>query len=249
MFDPTLTETSLYAGSFKHLRTRRGLDTGKPVSLDVTKFTKNTHYPNGFIPAGVVLGVVASSGKFGPYAGELNEVQRIAVDATGGTFTITVAGGTTAAIAFNATPGAVQSALELLAEVNNGDIVVTGGVGAAGGANPYVLTFGGQYSGRNVPAVTTGVGSLTGGASTAAVTTFVGGGSSASDGTEVADCILLDRVLLLSRANLFVAPSVVMAAAMTEGDFITANLPIASGTAGGIDTEGKRDLGPAFRWS
>lgn len=248
-FDPTINSLSFTGGSFRHLRTRRGIDTGKTVTLDVTKFTAGTHYPLGYIKAGVVLGKVTASSKYGPYGGEANEVQSIAVDATGGTFTVTVRGGTTAAIAFNATAAAVQTALELLAEVNAGDIVVTGGPGAAGGATPYVLSFAGQYSGTNTAAVTTSGASLTGGAGTAVVATTTQGGSTASDGTEVANCILLDRVQILSRANLLVAPALVVVAAMTEGDFIRANMPIASGTAGGIDAEGERDLGPAFRWS
>lgn len=248
-FDPTITVSSSYAGSFKHLRTKRGLDTGKTVTLDVSKFTKSTHYPNGFIPGGVVLGQVTSSSKFGPYAAKANEVQHIAVDAAGGTFTISFRGGTTAAIAFNATAAAVQAALELLAEVEVNDIIVTGGPGAAGGATPYILSFQKEYTGQDVAAVTTGVGSLTGGAGTAAVTTTTAGGTTGTDGTQVANCILLDRVLLLSRANVFTAPTIAVAAAMTEGDFVEANMPIASGTAGGIDAAGKSDLGSAFRWS
>lgn len=36
--------------------------------IDFSLFTKNTHYPNGFIPSGVVLGRVTTGGKLGPYA-------------------------------------------------------------------------------------------------------------------------------------------------------------------------------------
>lgn len=108
-------------------------------------------------------------------SGFTNEVQNIAVDAAGGTFTITFDGETTAAIAYNAAGSAVTTALTNLSNLAPGDVVVTGGPGAAGGATPYVLTFGGTKAARDVPAVTTGAGSLTGGAGTAAVTTPTGG--------------------------------------------------------------------------
>ncbi|MDP7703187.1 MULTISPECIES: head decoration protein [unclassified Mycobacterium] len=37
------------------------------VTLDISKFTSGTHYPNGFIPSGTVLGKVTATGLFGPY--------------------------------------------------------------------------------------------------------------------------------------------------------------------------------------
>lgn len=37
------------------------------VTLDITKFTAGTHYPNGYIPSGTVLGKVTATGKYGPY--------------------------------------------------------------------------------------------------------------------------------------------------------------------------------------
>lgn len=36
-------------------------------TLDVTTFTKTTHYPDGYIPSGTVLGVITASHKLGPY--------------------------------------------------------------------------------------------------------------------------------------------------------------------------------------
>lgn len=102
-----------------------------------------------------------------------NEQQTITIDATGGTFTITWNPGsgaeTTAAIAWNATAAQVKAALLALPSLVYGDIDV-GLVGLV-----YTLTFMGRYSGMNVPAVTTGVGSLTGGAGTAVVATSVPG--------------------------------------------------------------------------
>jgi hypothetical protein len=37
------------------------------ITLDVSKFTAGTHYPDGFIPSGTVLGKVTATGKYGPY--------------------------------------------------------------------------------------------------------------------------------------------------------------------------------------
>ena len=37
------------------------------ATLDVSLFTQATHYPNGYIPSGTVLGKVTSSGLYGPY--------------------------------------------------------------------------------------------------------------------------------------------------------------------------------------
>jgi hypothetical protein len=38
------------------------------VTLDISKFTAGTHFPNGFIPSGVVLGKVTATGLYGPYS-------------------------------------------------------------------------------------------------------------------------------------------------------------------------------------
>jgi hypothetical protein len=37
------------------------------VTLDVSTFTAGTHYPNGYIPSGTVLGKITATGKYGPY--------------------------------------------------------------------------------------------------------------------------------------------------------------------------------------
>jgi hypothetical protein len=82
-----------------------------------------------------------------------------------GTFTITFNGQTTAAIQGNADAATVQAALELLSNVNLGDIVVTGGtVNILPGVT---LTFKGQYQETNITQVTTTAGPT--------VTTTVGG--------------------------------------------------------------------------
>jgi hypothetical protein len=94
-----------------------------------------------------------------------NEIQTVTLNAaTGGTFTLTYAGQTTSAIAWNAAASVVQTALEALSNIAPGDVVVTG---SAGG--PYTLTFGGTLASTNVATLTSNAASLTSG-STATIT-------------------------------------------------------------------------------
>lgn len=103
-----------------------------------------------------------------------NEVQSLAATGTvtAGTFTITLAGQTTAGIAWNATAAAIQAALVALSNVDLGDVVCTGGPmpGTA-----VVATFGGQYAGDNMALMTVNSAGLTGG--TYAFTVVTEGGS------------------------------------------------------------------------
>jgi hypothetical protein len=106
-----------------------------------------------------------------------NEVQRLVVAATGGTFTLTYSGQTTSALAYNANAAAVQAALEALSNLAPADVVVSGGPGDSDGSTPYVLTFGGTLAETDVALITTNSGSLTGGAHSATVTTTTPGTS------------------------------------------------------------------------
>lgn len=115
----------------------------------------------------------------------LDEVQTVTISGgpTGGTFTLTYSGQTTAAIAYNASASAVRSALGALSNLNAEDITVTG---ANGG--PYTVTFGaGAVEGQNV-AQMTATGSFTGGSSpsVAVATTIGGGGAVVVDGVSIA---------------------------------------------------------------
>jgi phage tail sheath protein FI len=91
-----------------------------------------------------------------------NEVQIITITGgpTGGTYTLTFAGQTTADIAYNATASAVQAALVALSDIAPGDVVVTGS-----GGGPYSTAFQGTYAATNVPPITTDATGLTGGTS------------------------------------------------------------------------------------
>ena len=97
-----------------------------------------------------------------------NERQTVTVDATGGTFALTLRGSTTGPIPFDAGAEALQSALEGLASVGPGNVNVTGG---PGGNAPYVLVFTGDLAGTNVPESVADSSGLSGGAATAAVVT------------------------------------------------------------------------------
>ena len=86
-----------------------------------------------------------------------NEVQTLqqcsfGCNVTGGTFTLTFDGQTTAGIPANATTVQVQTALEALSNVNAGDIVTSGQNFVLGNSgNTMTFTFGGQYAGADVP--------------------------------------------------------------------------------------------------
>lgn len=93
------------------------------------------------------------------FAGSVSEVVHVDMGgATGGSFTLTFNGQTTAAILFSANAAAVKAALELLTGVH---VVTVTGTGTAG--DPFVITHTDPInSERNVPDMT-GTDSLTGG--------------------------------------------------------------------------------------
>jgi hypothetical protein len=95
-----------------------------------------------------------------------NEVQEILITrATGGTFTITFDGQTTSGIAYNASAGTVQTALEALSNIASGDVEVTAVTGG------YRVEFKGAYLGLNVTAMTVNGASLTGGTVSVTIST------------------------------------------------------------------------------
>lgn len=167
------------------------------VAADTT-LTDGTVVKSGdkYLRYGTILDLIATA-----------EVQTIDLsggdDPTGGTFTITYDGETTAAIAYNASAAAVQAALEALPNVNQGDVVVT----KAGFV--YTLTFAGVLG--NVPVVTVDDGELTsGGAITVTIATGTAGAgtglygpvdTTASDGRQAmarGESFILDRTVVLS---------------------------------------------------
>ena len=67
--DLTVRTTASAAESRGWLRGTHGTEPGANPSiiLDLSTFTAGTHYPNGHIPSGCVLGKITASGLYGPY--------------------------------------------------------------------------------------------------------------------------------------------------------------------------------------
>ncbi len=113
-----------------------------------------------------------NSGGFGPFNGQLtNEMQTVTVTgATGGTFTLTFDGQTTAPIPFPLVNTNIEAALEALSNLDD--------VGVAGNAaTNRNVNFGGVKSAQDVPMMTADASGLTGSAPAASVTqaTVAGG--------------------------------------------------------------------------
>lgn len=103
-----------------------------------------------------------------------NESQTVTITGTptGGTFTLTYDGQTTAAIPFDATAAQVQAALRALSNMPESGVTVSGGPGPG---TAFTVTF---TDAKNVSQMTASGASLTGGSSPAvAVATATGGGT------------------------------------------------------------------------
>jgi hypothetical protein len=113
-----------------------------------------------------------------------SEVQRLAVDASDGTFSIAFEGQSTAPLPFDAQPAVLQSALDGLPAISDegGEVSVSGGPGNAGAENPYFVEFEGGLAGRDVPDLTAEGGGLQGGAGTVTVSATVEGKDSFETG-------------------------------------------------------------------
>lgn len=116
--------------------------------------------------------------KVATLGGLTNEVQTISITGTptGGTFTLTFKGQTTAPIPYNASAAAIQTALEGLGTIQAGQVAVTGG---ALPGTPAVVTFTGLLGGRDVPLMTANSGALTGGTSPTVTVTATTAGADA----------------------------------------------------------------------
>lgn len=161
-------------GKNQYLRSTRGLGF---ESYTLAASTVPVQTIDGFsekvIQPGTAMARITAAGddqgKIGPYQPGLatNESALIALTATGGTFTLTFSAATTAPIAFNASAGDVRIALEALAGINPGEIVVTGG---ALPGTAVRVTFVGPLGGSNVGDISITTTNLTGGTGTVTVT-------------------------------------------------------------------------------
>jgi len=116
-----------------------------------------------------------------------NEIQSVKLPSTttGGTFTLTFDGQTTAPIAYNATAATVRTALQALTNVGTGQIAVTGGPGPA---NAWTITFQGTLATRNLlPLKASGL--LLTPPGTVTITTVQNGGSDDEDGVVLSSLI------------------------------------------------------------
>lgn len=78
--DITLQPTeSWQAEDRSWLGSRDGTDVTQTVTLDTSTFTEGTHFPNGYIPSGTVLGRITATGLFGPYDDAANDGREVAV--------------------------------------------------------------------------------------------------------------------------------------------------------------------------
>jgi PKD repeat protein len=111
-----------------------------------------------------------NSGGFGPFNDmKTDESQTVRVNnATGGTFTLTFDGQTTAPLAFNATAAEIQSAVQALSNVGAGNATATGG--PVNTAN-VTVSFRGSLSQTDVSQMTADASGLTGTSPTVAVNT------------------------------------------------------------------------------
>jgi len=78
--DITLQPTeSWQAEDRSWLGSRDGTDVTQTVTLDTSTFTEGTHFPNGYIPSGTVLGRITATGLFGPYDNAASDGREVAV--------------------------------------------------------------------------------------------------------------------------------------------------------------------------
>jgi hypothetical protein len=101
------------------------------------------------------------AGGLGVTGRRVNEIERITVNAGGGSFTISHGGETTIPLPFNASAVEVRSALGALASIGAGNVVVIGGPGGEGGVHPYTVIFVGSLANMAITPLTTSHSSLT----------------------------------------------------------------------------------------
>lgn len=60
------------------LGSAHGTDATRTITLDVSTFTEATHYPDGYIPSGTVVGRITATGLYGPYDNAATDGREIA---------------------------------------------------------------------------------------------------------------------------------------------------------------------------
>lgn len=77
------TDISVHSSSYQvedrsWLVGTHGVDVTPGITLDISKFTKATHFPNGYIPSGTLLGKVTTGGLYGPYDNAASDGREVA---------------------------------------------------------------------------------------------------------------------------------------------------------------------------
>lgn len=69
MTDISVTRTDFQVENRSWLLGPHGTEPGTTpsVTLDISAFTEADHYPNGYLPSGLVVGLITASGLYGPY--------------------------------------------------------------------------------------------------------------------------------------------------------------------------------------
>jgi hypothetical protein len=124
-----------------------------------------------------------------------DEVQTVTIGggATGGTFTLSFGGQTTAATAWNATAATVQTNLEALSSIGTGNVLVTG---SAGG--PWTVTFRGDLSHANQSPMTGSAASLTGGTPTLTIATTTNGAAITSSAAVITAAVAVTDLIYVT---------------------------------------------------
>lgn len=80
MTDISVSTSSYQTEKRSWLLSPHGTEPGATLSitLDVSAFTAATHYPNGYLMSGIVLGKITASGLYGPYNDSLSTGQEVA---------------------------------------------------------------------------------------------------------------------------------------------------------------------------
>jgi len=161
-----------------------------PITLDADAVL--AVYTDGNIPSGACLALNTTTNRHVPYGGSSDEVQTLTVTGTptGGTYTLTFSGQTTAAIPYNATAAQVRTALEALSNIGAGNVTTAGG---AHPGTPITVTFAGTLANTNVAQMTANSAGLTGGSTPTVTptTTTAGGTDLGAGGSETAKGFLL----------------------------------------------------------
>lgn len=124
--DISLQTTSYQVGNRQWLLSEP--DTKLNVTLDISKFTAGTHFPNGYIPSGTVVGKVTATGLAGPYSNAASDGTETACGITYGDAKVTRADGTnTAKVSISVVVNdAIVSAAKLAFSSGSGSIDANG---------------------------------------------------------------------------------------------------------------------------